>query len=266
MALMSATPSFDCRLARGALYAVLLVGLATGCQTVTTAPTDTHLAGTWNLNKAVSDDPDARIAAALHTAETKLRARMTRAGYGPDNAGGRGGGGHGSEGGSSGGGGGSGGIGGGGSGDSGGDSGGADNPDYSFDIPEGINGSPGRIGPDFRGLRQRLREELAVPTTLTLDVQGDLVAITDDALPSRDYLLGERVSRIDDYGTAIVTAGWDHESFELAEKYTSHASHSKTYAVDPGTGLLTLTQQLNDPTVGRILVHSVYRRTGAGGG
>jgi hypothetical protein len=31
--------------------------------------------------------------------------------------------------------------------------------------------------------------------------------------------------------------------------------------VDPVTGALTLTQTINDPTIGRIIVHSIYRRS-----
>jgi hypothetical protein len=30
--------------------------------------------------------------------------------------------------------------------------------------------------------------------------------------------------------------------------------------VNPATGALTLTQQFEDPTVGRITLHSIYRR------
>jgi hypothetical protein len=91
-------------------------------------------------------------------------------------------------------------------------------------------------------------------------VQGDLVTITSDQLPPRDYHLGERISRFDEYGTSVITASWSKNEFVLRSHYTSHASHSSTYSVDPGTGALNLTQQLIDPTVGKIMLHSVYRR------
>ena len=41
-----------------------------------------------------------------------------------------------------------------------------------------------------------------------------------------------------------------------------HAAPSAvdTYEVNPATGALTLTEEFNDPIVGKILLHSVYRR------
>jgi hypothetical protein len=224
MGLMSGTQLF-------LLSALLLAGGLAGCETVTTAPADSHLAGSWNLDKAASDNPETKIAAAMSVAQAKLRHHLARYGTDPDDT----------------------------RAAAAGDA--PDSPDYTYDTPEDFRyGNPGRVGPDFRGLRLHLREELTPPNALQLDVAGDLVTISSDQLPPRDYRLGERVSRIDEYGTAIISVDWSHDMFELNYKYTSHASHSETYQVDPATGALTVTEQITDPIIGKILVRSVYRR------
>lgn len=237
MALMSRTPILNRRWARFLLGAALIAGAISACETVTTAPPDARVAGNWRLDKSASDDPDAAIAKAMHTAETKLHRRLAKYGYGPDR------------------------------GDaSAGHDAAADGPDYSFDTPGDRFGGPGFIGPDFRGLRARLQEALHPPALLELAADSDLVTITEDQLPPRDYHVGERLSRIDDYGTAHISANWSRDAFVMKSNYSSpRASRIDTYAVNPATGALTLTQEFNDPTVGRILLHSLYRRRqGAG--
>jgi hypothetical protein len=233
MAPMIGMGFFNRRILLSALCAPLFAAGLTACETATTAPADTHVAGSWQLDKAASDDPEATISKIMSAAESKLHQRLARSGYGPEAAAG--------------------------SSSSSGDSA-PDAPDYSFDTPGDRYGGPGRVGPDFRGLRVRLRQALLPPTQLRLEVQGDLVTISADQLPARDYRLGERISRFDVYGAAIITATWAHDAFVIKSNYTSHASRSDTYQVDAATGALTLTQQITDPTVGRIILHSVYRR------
>ncbi len=212
-----------------ALLCTALLGTMAGCATTTTVPPDSHLGGDWQLDRAASDDPDATINKAMSLAESKLRHRLARYGNGPADQG------------------------------PGTDSA-PDAPDYSFDTPGDRFGGPGLVGPDFRGLKARLRQALIPPGALHLDVKDDVVEIGADRLPPRDYHLGERLSRIDEYGTAIITPSFSHEQFILKSNYTTHAQRIDTYLVNPASGALTLTEQVNDPTVGRILVHSVYRR------
>jgi len=213
-----------------------LLGVA-GCETTATIPAGTQLAGSWQLDKTASDDAEAKVAQAMNTAQSRLRKQLARAGYGPE---------PGSQGSA-------------GSAPPGENP--ADVPDYSFDTPGDRFGGPGRVGPDFRGLRVRLRQALIPPARLRLEVEGDLVTIKADELPPRDYRLGEKETRFDEYGTAVITASWTHDEFTLHSAYTSHASRSDTYHVEPGSSALTLTQQFVDPTVGRIVVKSVYRRS-----
>jgi hypothetical protein len=233
MPLMSGSPVLNRRCGRILLGAALVAGMISACETVTTVPPDTHIVGSWRLDKSASDDPDATIAKAMHTAESKLHRRLAKYGYGPDHP------------------------------DTSSDHDpAAEGPDYSFDTPGDRYGGPGFIGPDFRGLRARLDEALDPPDQLVLEADADLVTITEDQLPPRDYHVGERLSRIDEYGTARISATWSHDAFVMKSSYSSpHATRIDTYEVNPSTGALTLTQQFDDPIVGKILLHSVYRRS-----
>jgi len=232
MPLMSGTPVLNRRSGRMLLAAALIAGALSGCETVTNAPPATPVVGSWRLDSSASDDPDAVIAKAMHTAESKLHRRLARYGYGPDRT------------------------------DTTPDHDtGADGPDYSFDTPGDRYGGPGFIGPDFRGLQARLQDALDPPDRLVLAADSDLVTITEDQLPPRDYRTGEALSRIDEYGTARISAKWSHDAFIMKSSYSSpRARRTDTYEVNPATGALTLTQEFDDPTVGKIVLHSVYRR------
>lgn len=133
------------------------------------------------------------------------------------------------------------------------------------DGPEGdvvnLSGGGFRIGPDFQELRDRLQQTLSTPPTLTFRVQSDDVQIDRDDLPGRDYQPGDTITRFEEYGTAQLKAAWKDQAFVITERYTSGARLEERYALD-GHGALVYTRSLRDPTVGRIEVRSVYRRTG----
>jgi hypothetical protein len=213
-------------LAVGAVIGAMIGALA-GCRTATTAPPSAHLSGNWSRDAAASDDVDAKVAAAIAKSQSLLRRRNNRMGYG--------------------------------SGDGNAPEV-AEPPDESFDTPGDRYGGPGQLGPDYRGLRTRLLQSLRPPTQLIIEVNDDLVRISADRLPPRDYQLGERISRFDEYGTSIINARWSHAAFVLRSSYTSHASRTVRYEVDPVTGLLTVTDLIFDPTLGRLELRSVYRR------
>ena len=54
---------------------------AISCTTTSTVPSDPHLAGRWQLDRSSSDDADAKISAAVDAAESKLRKRLSNAGF-----------------------------------------------------------------------------------------------------------------------------------------------------------------------------------------
>lgn len=232
MPLMSGTPVLKCRWSQILLSATFIAAALSACETVTTMPATTHVVGSWRLDKSASDDPQAAVAKAMHNAEAKLRHRLAKYGYGPDR-------------------------------EAVADRDTpADGPDYSFDTPGDRYGGPGFIGPDFRGLQARLREALDPPAQLVLEADADSVTITEDQLPPRDYQLGERLSRIDEYGTANISAAWNRDAFVMKSNYSSpRARRTDTYEVNPTTGALMLTQEFIDPTVGKIVLHSIYRRS-----
>jgi len=224
---MSRNPYLISRRLCAGLLATAVICALTACRSVTIAPSDTRLTGQWSLDKAASDDALAKVAAAINTAQQRLRLRNAdRYGMGSGNTSGQPP---------------------------------EEGPDESFDTPGDRYGGPGMLGPDFRNLRARLQQALLTPASLQLEVQGDLVRITSDQLPPREYHLGERISRIDEYGTSVIDPRWSHGGFVLRSSYTSHASRTESYEA-PATGLLTVTQQISDPTVGKIAVRSVYRR------
>jgi hypothetical protein len=220
--------------ARLLLSAALLAASLGGCETTSIAPADSLLGGNWQLDRTASDDPDATIAKAINAAETRLRHRLAHYGYGPDQGAPQGSG--------------------------SGPETPPDEPDYRYDTPGDRYGGPGLVGPDFRGLRARLQQALVQPGILHLDIQSDLVSIGADQLPPRDYRLGERLSRFDEYGTAVITAKFSNAQFVLKSNYTSHAQRIDSYEVDRASGTLTVTQQISDPIVGRLVLHSLYRR------
>ena len=207
-----------------------LLALLGGCETTSTAPADSRLTGSWQLDRSASDDPDAIIAKAVGQAEARFRRRLVRYGVGGPDSGGAG------------------------------NQPPPDGPDYSLDTPGDRFGGMGMVGPDFRGMRARLHNALLPAGSLRLDVDDDTVSIGADQLPPREYHLGEKLSRIDEYGTAIIRPEFQHQQFVLRSSYTSHAQRVDTYDVD-SSGALTVVEQINDPGVGRLVVRSVYRRS-----
>ena len=225
---------FHRRLA-SSLATAFILNFISGCTTTSAPPADVHLSGQWHLDKAASDDADAKIAAAVGQAESKLRKRLAGAGYGQygtDTPSGGGRHSRGSGGGSS--------------------SGGAELNGDEFS-------QTGFIAPDFGDLHRRLKQVLDAPHLLTIDVQPDFVRLTGDDVPAREYPSDDEFTRIDEYGTARIDTKWSGTTFELRARY-SHASVTELYAADVHGSTLTVTRNLSDPVAGKISVHSVYRK------
>lgn len=205
---------------RATLWTALCATALTACAT-TQAPPDSGLNGHWRLDAAASDNVATLVAGAVTRAQARLRKRHGF--FGGRGAGGTGGG------------------------------------DEDFDTSGDVLGNGGTIGPDFQQLRERLTEALGTSTTLVVNVQPDAVDIQRDNLPARDYQPGESITRYDEYGTANLSSRWSGKAFELRQRYTSGARLEERYEIDPSGALLDL-RTLQDPTVGKLQVKSVYRR------
>jgi hypothetical protein len=202
------------------------------CTTTSTAPSNPHLAGRWQLDQPSSDDADAKISAAIDEAESKLRKKLANAGFSqyeqPDSSRhGRGGG-----------------------------------PPPSGG--PGLNGEEysqtGYIGPDFNELRRNLRRVLGSPNSLTIDVKPDYVRLAGDDAPPRDYPPDDEFTRMDEYGTARIDTSWSGSTFHLRARYQNKATVTESYTADEHTGTLTVVRYLVDPVAGKLTVRAVYRR------
>ncbi len=116
------------------------------------------------------------------------------------------------------------------------------------------------VAPDYEGVHRRLVQVLTPPGVLKFETAPDYVRIAPDNVPARDYHTDEEISRIDEYGTARIDAGWNGNEFELKARYYGGANLVELYEVDPHTDTLRVTYHLRDPQVGKIDVNSVYHR------
>jgi hypothetical protein len=237
-------PARSCRSLAPALMAALSLSVIAGCATVSsTAPANPLVTGHWQLDKSASDLVATKVDAAVSAWQAKLRkrngGREVGTGGGYDARGGR----HG-------------GAGGAGGGDQDGSATGQGDYQYSGEDFDAFR----PLGPDFGEVRRRLVQVLTPPDTIKFDTGTDYVRIAPDSVPARDYHADEEFSRIDEYGTAKIDAGWSGDAFELQARYSSHATLIEHYQVNAHTDALSVTYHLNDPMVGRIDVTSIYHR------
>jgi hypothetical protein len=224
--------------------AASILSLSMGCATVTsTAPANPLLSGHWQLDKSASDLVDTKVGNAISTWQAKLR---QRSGYLDASNAGNSGGGYGGRGGHRGG--------------TGGGTQGGNGTDQSGDTSGEEIDLLRPLAPDFPEVHRRLVQVLTPPDRVRFDTGTGLVRITPDNMPSRDYHTDEVFSRIDEFGTAKIDAGWSGDAFELRVRYSSHATLIEHYAIDAHTDTLTVTYHLNDPRVGKIDLNSVYHR------
>jgi hypothetical protein len=239
---MSQFPAPSCRSLAPALLAALTLGLATACATVSpTAPAHPLVIGRWQFDPSASDLVETKVTTAVSAWEATLRRRRgdLAVDYGGGGNGGRGG--H--------------------RGGAGGDAQGGSGTGQGEYYYSGEDFDAFRpLGPDFAGIHRRLVQVLTPPGTLQFDTGSDYVRIGFDSVPARDYHTDEEFSRIDEYGTAKIDAGWSGNAFELQARYSSHASLIEHYEVDAHTDTLTVTYHLRDPMVGKIDVRSIYHR------
>jgi hypothetical protein len=242
---MPQLPALSRRSPASALIAAMILGVTAACSTVTsTAPANPLVSGHWQLDKSASDLVETKVSTAVSAWQAKLRKRNGGRDIGTGSTGG----GYGGRGGRHGGGG-------------GGDQGSSDTGQGEYQYSNEDFDAFRPIGPDFAQLHRRLVQVLTPPDTLKFDAGADFVRIAPDSVPPRDYHTDEEFSRIDEYGTAKIDAGWSGNAFELQARYSSHATLIEHYEVDARTDTLKVTYHLNDPMVGKIDVNSVYHRS-----
>jgi hypothetical protein len=215
------------RLLRAAV--VLLAAWAVGgCGSLATLPppAGAALAGQWQRDGDASDNFEAKLKPLL---ETQRRRMLPRHGA----AGGRRGGGDSS-----------------GDRDSGGDVNVPGSEAYALIVPP----------EDPDKVRTRLGDELRPPAALLIAVDADAVAIGPDAEPTRRFLPGQTVSRIDSSGAANVDSGWEQRAFVIRAHYTNRSERSWRYEVEDGTHLLHVSFEANSPEFGRFTLQTRYRR------
>jgi hypothetical protein len=216
--------------------AALITLLAAACSTTSpTAPANPLVEGRWTLDKSASDLVDSKVDTAVSAWAEKVRKHNPWADNGAAAAAGYGG--HGAQ-----------------QGASDGDK----NGDYARVGEEFDMLRP--VAPDYEGVHRRLVQVLTPPSVLKFDTAPDYVRIAPDNVPARDYHTDEEISRIDEYGTARIDAGWNGNEFEIKARYYGGANLVELYEVDARTETLRVTYHLRDPNVGKIDINSVYHR------
>jgi hypothetical protein len=115
-----------------------------------------------------------------------------------------------------------------------------------------------------RPMREELREELThllvIPGSLRISLEGDEVRIDEGRGGPRRFDLGESYSRVDDLGTAEVSAQFQGNGFRIREKYRKgRGSNRETYQIEARTDRLVVTRTIERPKMPDIVVRSVYR-------
>lgn len=143
------------------------------------------------------------------------------------------------------------------------------------DMPRGAQGgqegggytaNPSQVEPvlappeDPEKLHSRLGDDLRPAAELRIALVGDGVQITRDSDPMREFLPGQRVSRIDTSGAASVDSGWDQGAFVIRARYTTRGTRSWRIEHDVASDTLRVKFEANNPEFGHIELHTLYRR------
>lgn len=113
---------------------------------------------------------------------------------------------------------------------------------------------------DPEKLRSRLGDDLRPAAQLRIALTDGGVEITRDSDPAREFLPGQKVSRIDASGAASVESGWDQRAFVIRAHYTTRGTRSWRLEHDTVTDTLRVTFEANNPEFGHLELHTLYRR------
>jgi hypothetical protein len=206
---------------------MLLLGLDAGCSSLGTTPATPNLSGSWQFDAPASDDAHAKIEKVMAQQEAKQRARRAkRRGLPAGSA-----------------------------------EAGLEDEDLGVDELDqpGRGGRVAMLEVDLKQLRANLQEALRAPAALRVDVRGEQVELRPESQPSRSYHPGEVSGRIDSFGAARIVSGWDGSAFVVQARYGNGIARAERYELSHD-GLLILTLSYSDPTVGKLVLRSAYRR------
>jgi hypothetical protein len=108
--------------------------------------------------------------------------------------------------------------------------------------------------------RARMAEDLQLPDTLAVALADSGISIRGGSEPVRHFVPGEKVTRIDVSGTAIVACGWEAQAFVISARYVNKAQRNWRYELDRASGELRVDFAGHDPEYGDLTLHARYRR------
>ena len=115
-----------------------------------------------------------------------------------------------------------------------------------------------------RPLREELRKDLnrllVIPATLRISQSGDEVKLDEGRGGPRSFDLDESYSRVDEVGTAEISAQLRPDGFSIREKYKKgRGSNREAYQLEPRTDRLVVTRTISRPKMPDIVLRSIYR-------
>ena len=118
---------------------------------------------------------------------------------------------------------------------------------------------PMRTRPQREELRTELTRLLVIPLQLKFSIDGEDVLIDEGRGSPRRFTPDEPYSRVDEHGTAQITAQWQRGSFLIRENYKKKGDNRETYALEPKGERLVVTRTIQRPSMPDLTIHSYYR-------
>jgi hypothetical protein len=119
---------------------------------------------------------------------------------------------------------------------------------------------PMRERPMRDELRKDLTRLLVLPATLRISQSGDELRLDEGRGGPRSFDLDEPYSRVDEMGTAEISAQLKRDGFSIREKYRKgRGSNREAYQLEPRTDRLVVTRTVSRPKMPDIVLRSIYR-------
>ena len=118
---------------------------------------------------------------------------------------------------------------------------------------------PMRERPMREELHKELTHLLVIPESLRISLEGDDVLVDQGHGGPRRFDLDDSWSRVDELGTAEISAKLGSGGFVVREKYKRGRSNREAYVVDTHNDRLVVTRTIVRPKMPDIVLRSVYR-------